>query len=66
MSDEPDRVKVTVRDSGARTVSVADILRSRAGREAILETAKLGLGSEASAMACHSGPPRIRGRFSSA
>ena len=30
------------------------------------ETAKLGLGSEASAMACHSGPPRIRGRFSGA
>ena len=51
MSDEPDRVKVTVRDSGARTVSVADILRSRAGREAILETAKLGLGSGTSARA---------------
>ena len=47
MSDGPDRVKVTVRDSGVRTVSVADILRSRAGQEAIRETAKLGLGSEA-------------------
>ncbi len=56
MSDAPDRAKVTVRDSGVRTVSVADILRSRAGQEAIRETAKLGLGSEASARTEKSDP----------
>ena len=47
MSDAPDRAKVTVRDSGVRTVSVADIPEEQSRSRSNPRDGQARLGSEA-------------------